>query len=88
MPKIAFQERLFYRFVSYPIQLGIIKEIDLFERGCLIVELEEVLQKCVDLMILNGLEKENPRLAFAIVDNHRLIFVVTMNAVSTSKRYL
>jgi len=48
--------------------------IDLFERGGIISELEEALEKRVDLVRLNGLEKEDPRLAFAIVDNHRVIF--------------
>ncbi len=50
------------------------KPIDLFEYGRVVAEIEGVVHKKVDLVLLNGLEKENPKLAFAIVDNHRVIF--------------
>ncbi len=48
--------------------------IDLFERGGIIAELEDMLEKRVDLVLLNELEKQDPKLAFAIVDNHQVIF--------------
>ncbi len=47
--------------------------IDLLQQGNIISSLEERLEKKIDLVLLNGLEKENARMAFNIVDNHKII---------------
>ncbi len=49
-------------------------EIDLIQTGYLISTLESLLDKNVDLVILNHLYKKNPKLAFNITDNHQLLF--------------
>lgn len=50
-------------------------EIDIFQRGLLIAELESHLDKKIDLVILNQLYKTNAKLAFNIIDNHQAIFI-------------
>ncbi len=50
------------------------RPIDLFERGMLISMLEDALGKEVDLVLLNGLERDDPKLAFNIINNHKVIF--------------
>lgn len=47
--------------------------IGLLEQGNILSVLEERLGKKIDLVLLNGLEKENAKMAFNIVDNHKVI---------------
>ena len=47
--------------------------IGLLEQGNILSVLEERLGKKIDLILLNGLEKENAKMAFNIVDNHKVI---------------
>ncbi len=49
------------------------RSIDLFEQGNLISLLEENLNKKVDLVLLNNLEKNDAKMAFNIVSNHEVI---------------
>ncbi|KYJ85961.1 type VII toxin-antitoxin system MntA family adenylyltransferase antitoxin [Sulfurovum riftiae] len=63
------------------------RPIDLFEQGALISELEDVLEKKVDLLVLNDLYKENPKMAFNIVDNHTLLFCHTTENYLMFKTY-
>ena len=49
------------------------RPIGLLEQGTIISVLEENLGKKIDLVLLNGLEKENAKMAFNIVDNHKVI---------------
>ena len=49
------------------------RSIDLFEQGNLISLLEENLNKKVDLVLLNNLEKNDAKMAFNIVSNHKVI---------------
>ena len=49
------------------------RSIDLFEQGNLISLLEENLNKKVDLILLNNLEKKDTKMAFNIVSNHKVI---------------
>ncbi len=48
--------------------------ISLIEQGDIISLLEERLENRVVLIILNGLERDNPKMAFNIIDNHIVIF--------------
>ncbi len=50
------------------------RPISLIEQGDIISLLEERLENRVDLIILNGLERDNPKMAFNIIDNHIVIF--------------
>ena len=49
------------------------RPVSLLEQGDMISLLEERLGKKIDLVLLNGLEKENAKIAFNIVDNHKVI---------------
>ncbi len=49
------------------------RSVDLFERRELIALLEEKLEKSIDLVLLNDLERENAKMAFSIVENHKVI---------------
>ena len=49
------------------------RSIGLLEQGNILSVLEEKLGKKIDLILLNGLEKENAKMAFNIVDNHKVI---------------
>jgi len=49
-------------------------EMDIFTQGRLIVDLETALEKRVDLVILNTLHQNSPKLAYNIYCNHQLIF--------------
>lgn len=51
------------------------EEIDLLKIGMIISDLEESLNKKVDLVILNNLYKIDTKLAFNILDNHKIIFM-------------
>ena len=50
------------------------RSIDLLEQGHLISTIEERFEKTIDLVVLNHLYKNNAKLAFSIVDNHKIIF--------------
>jgi len=50
------------------------RPIELLEQGDIISLLEDKLEKKVDLIVLNDLYKENAKMAFNIVDNHKVIF--------------
>lgn len=49
------------------------KELNLLELGLIISDLELLLKRRVDLLILNDLYKKSPKLAFNITQNHQLI---------------
>ena len=49
------------------------RPLGLLEQGNILSVLEERLGKKIDLILLNGLEKENAKMAFNIVDNHKVI---------------
>ncbi len=49
------------------------RPIDFLEQGYLVSTLEEVVDKPIDLVLLNDLYKHHPKLAFNIVDKHRVI---------------
>lgn len=56
------------------IAIHITNDIDIFTQGKIISDLEEGLYKKVDLIIINDLYKNNAKLAFNIIDNHKVIF--------------
>ena len=49
------------------------RPIDLLEQGYLVATLEDVLDKPIDLVLLNDLYKHHAKLAFNIVDKHQVI---------------
>ena len=49
------------------------RPLGLLEQGNILSVLEERLGKNIDLVLLNGLEKENAKMAFNIIDNHKVI---------------
>jgi len=61
------------------------RPIDLLEQGIMISKLEETLHKRIDLLVLNGLYKTNPKMAFSVVDNHKILFCNTMEKYLTFK---
>ncbi|MGV6831484.1 MAG: type VII toxin-antitoxin system MntA family adenylyltransferase antitoxin [bacterium] len=50
------------------------RSIGLLEQGDIISFLEDKFEKKIDLVLLNNLEKENAKMAFNIVNNHKIIF--------------
>ncbi len=50
------------------------KELELLEIGRIIAELEKLTQKEVDLVILNEIYKQNPLLAYTIVNEGIVVF--------------
>lgn len=50
------------------------RSIGLLEQGDIISFLEDRFEKKIDLVLLNNLEKENAKMAFNIVNNHKIIF--------------
>ena len=63
------------------------RSIDLLEQGSIISHLEGLLEKHVDLLLLNNLYKENARMAFNIIDNHKVIFCNTLEKYLDFKTY-
>ena len=63
------------------------RSIDLLEQGHIVVHLEELLQKRIDLLVLNNLYKENSKMAFNVVDNHKVIFCNTLEKYVQFKTY-
>ncbi len=63
------------------------RPISLLEQGELISALEDALQKKIDLILLNALYKKNAKLAFNIVDNHRIIFCHDQESYVDFKTY-
>ncbi len=61
--------------------------IDLLEQGYLVSTLEDVLQRPVDLVLLNELYKHHPKLAFNIVDKHRILLNRNHEAYIEFKTY-
>ena len=61
------------------------KELDLLEMGMMISDLETLLDKRIDLVVLNGLSAKNPKLAFSITQNHKLIVCHDSDAYSDFK---
>jgi len=55
------------------------KELELLEIGELVVNLEDILHKKVDLVLLNELYKKNPLLAYNITTNHEIIMLNDKN---------
>jgi len=50
------------------------RDLDILEFGMLISDIEQVVDKKVDLVVLNDLYKKNAKLAFNITQSHELIF--------------
>ena len=63
------------------------RSIDLLEQGYLISTLEEKSEKTIDLVILNNLYKNNAKLAFNIVDNHKIILCDNTEVYTHFKTY-
>lgn len=61
------------------------REIDLFQTGEIIFELETLANRKVDLVILNDLPVTHPLLAFNIVAGHKLLFCSNTKAYSDFK---
>ena len=55
------------------------KELDLLTYGKMISDIETSLKKKIDLIITNELYKSDPKIAFNITDNHKVIFVKDKN---------
>ena len=51
------------------------EELDLIDLGGMIADLETVLEKSVDLVLLDDLPRRNPKLAFSIVDRHEVLLM-------------
>ena len=49
------------------------KELSLIDIGLIIYELEGLLDKKIDLIVLNDLYKKNPKLSYNIVANHKIV---------------
>ncbi|WP_292655802.1 nucleotidyltransferase domain-containing protein [Nitratifractor sp.] len=56
------------------IALYLREPMSLLEEGALIAELESVSDRPVDLVLLNDLPQEQPKLAFSILQNHKILF--------------
>lgn len=68
------------RFLSdIDVAIYLDSDIDLFMQGEMIAELESEFDKKIDLVVLNGLYKKNPKLSFNIIDNHKLLFCEDMD---------
>lgn len=52
------------------------KELEFLEIGNLISEMEKITKKEVDLVILNGIYQKNPLLAYNIISEGILIFLI------------
>ena len=55
------------------------KELDLLTYGKMISDIETSLKKKIDLIITNELYKSDPKIAFNITDNHKVIFIKDKN---------
>ncbi|BAF70683.1 type VII toxin-antitoxin system MntA family adenylyltransferase antitoxin [Nitratiruptor sp. SB155-2] len=56
-----------------------LKEPDILDIGEMVLDLEEITGKRVDLVVLNDLYKKNPLLSFNIVQNHETLCVKDEN---------
>ncbi len=63
------------------------RSIDLLEQGIIIADLEEILEKRIDLVVLNDLYKENSKMAFNVIDNHKIIFCNELEKYLEFKTY-
>ena len=63
-----------HNFSDYDVAIYTDEELDLFSIGEIINALESVVDKKVDLVLLHDLYKKNPKLAFNITSNHKIIF--------------
>ena len=50
-------------------------EPDYLRMGYHAVKLESILNRRIDPLLLNGLERKNPLLAHEVVENHRLVYL-------------
>ncbi len=55
------------------------KALDLLTYGEIVAELEAISGKKIDLVTTNALYRENPRLAYNITGNHKVLFVKNEN---------
>ena len=60
--------------------------LDLLDFGRLITQIEQIAQRKVDLVELNGLIKSNNLLAYNIITNNKLIFIKDQNLFTQYKR--
>ena len=60
--------------------------LDLLDFGRLITQIEQIAQRKVDLVELNGLIKSNNLLAYNIITNNNLIFLKDQNLFTQYKR--
>ena len=63
------------------------KDISLLEYGAIVSELEDELNKKIDLVILNELYKKEPLLAYNIYINHKPIFIKNKEKYDDFKIY-
>ncbi|WP_456433325.1 type VII toxin-antitoxin system MntA family adenylyltransferase antitoxin [Nitratifractor sp.] len=49
--------------------------MELLEMGALIAQLESLTRRRVDLLVVNDLPEERPKLAFSIVQSHRILLI-------------
>ena len=61
------------------------KDLDLLAIGEIISTIESVVEKKVDLVVLNDLHKKAPLLAFNIYQNHKALFVKDKKAYDSFK---
>ncbi len=64
-----------YNLSDIDIAIEVSDGFDLVEHGLLIVELEEAVNKKVDVVVINELYKKSPLLSFNIYKNHKVLFV-------------
>lgn len=63
------------------------RPIGLLEQGDIVSLLEERLEKKIDLVVINDLYIKNAKMAFSIVDNHKVIFSKDMQKYIDFKAY-
>ena len=74
-----------YHISDIDIAVYLSKEVDIFELGYIIAELEESFHKKIDFVVLNGLHKKNPKLCYNIYANHKIIFIDNKEAYEIFK---
>ena len=61
-------------------------EMELLEMGRIIFDLEKMIGKKIDLVVLNDIFKKDPALAFEIISNSEILFVKDQNELVRFKR--
>ena len=70
------------------VDIGIftVRDISLLEVGFLVARLESILDKKVDLVILNDLYKKNSLFSFGIISNNKMLFCKNNNSFIKFKK--